>query len=232
MVVGSDEYDEFLRRACAGSELEWRKYRRRSARKRVLDRVRELGLEGLSEYLDRLRDDPAEAAALPDIMRVTVTRFFRERGRWDVLVEGILPELLAKDPRPTFRAWSAGCCGGEEPYTLALLWQERLKPRFPEVELEILATDIDGASLDRAARAVYERGSLREVPPGVVERWFLPVKGGFRLRPEAARLVTFRVHNLRTDPPPAAGVLDLALCRYLAFTYYKGRRRLAAAETL
>lgn len=220
-------FDEFLQAACPPLDLQWRKYRRRAARHRVEARLRDLGLDGFDGYLERLRCDPAEAAGLADRMRVTVSRFFRERQLWDGLSETVLPALLRERP-PTdpLRLWSVGCCGGEEPYTLALLWRERFAPR----PVDILATDIDAASLERARAALYDASSLREVPEAVRRRHFRRQDHCWRLDAAVAGQVRFGLHNLMTDPLPAG--IDLICCRYLAFTYYRGERRLLAARRL
>ena len=220
-------FDDFLKAACPPLDLEWRKYRRRTSRHRVEARLRELGLDGFAGYLERLRSDPSEAAGLADRMRVTVSRFFREQQLWEGLFQTVLPALLQERP-PTepLRLWSVGCCGGEEPYTLALLWRERFAPR----PVEILATDIDAASLERAKAAVYAVSSLREVPTVLRQHYFRRQDHCWCLDADIAGQVRFAVHNLMTDSLPAS--LDLVCCRYLAFTYYHGERRLLAAHRL
>lgn len=224
-------FDDFLRRACPPLDLEWRKYRRRAARHRIQARIRELGLPGYDAYLERLRADPQEAAALADRMRITVTRFFREHDRWQSLAGTVLPALLAaREPGNSLRAWSAGCAGGEEPYTLAILWLSEIEPRYPGRSLRILATDIDPPSLERAAAAVYPSGELREVPPEVRERFFRRRGALWSPAPEATGMVDFAFHNLCAEPPP--GSFDLVCCRYLPFTYFRGPRRLDAASRL
>jgi chemotaxis protein methyltransferase CheR len=220
-------FDEFLRTACPPLDLEWRKYRRRAARHRVEARLRELGLDSFADYLERLRTDSREAAELADRMRVTVSRFFRERQRWNDLSNVVLPALLVeKPPGDPLRLWSIGCCGGEEPYTLALLCREH----FPQRPVEILATDIDDTSLERARTAVYDASSLREVPAVLRQRHFRRQARRWRLDATISREVRFARHNLMLDPLPVD--LDLILCRYLVFTYYRGERRLAAAHRL
>jgi chemotaxis methyl-accepting protein methylase len=223
-------YDRFLQEACEPLDLAWRKYRRRSARHRVEQRLGELGLPDMAAYLERLRDDPTEAAGLADLMRVTVSRLFREEERWKALAERILPALLAARPAGLFRAWSVGCCGGEEPYSLALVWMESLEPRYPGSTIEITATDIDAASLERARLARYEAGSLRELPTELRSRWFAREGNLLRLDMRVTRLVRFERRNLMIDPVPAG--MDLVMCRYLAFTYYRGERLLAAVRRL
>jgi chemotaxis protein methyltransferase CheR len=240
-------YDEFLKEACPGLDMVWRKYRKRAARHRLDARLKELGMERYDQYLDLVRREPVEAAGLPDLMRVTMTRFFREQKAWQELTEEIFPLLMASKgdwlrskrslPVPvasptsvatTLRAWSAGCCGGEEPYSLALCWLNYLQPSHPEWSISITATDIDDASLDRARAGIYSIQSLREVPPELRTRWFRREDSLWRISPEATALVTLQKSNLLLDAPPQN--VDLVLCRYLAFTYYKGERLLAAVR--
>lgn len=224
-------FDDFLKQACPALDLDWRKYRRRAARHRVLQRMEELGLAGFEDYLERLASDPQEAAGLAERMVVTVSRFFREAWLWEILGGRVLPQLLAASSgRRELRAWSVGCAGGEEPYSLALLWRDRLKARYPRRWLAIVASDCDTASLQRARRACYSASSLREVPPRLLEKWFSVQGGGHRLSPRITRMVYFKNNDFMHEQAP--GYFDLVLARYLPFTYYRGERRLQAARRL
>jgi chemotaxis methyl-accepting protein methylase len=143
----------------------------------------------------------------------------------------VIPELIeGRPPGAPIRAWSVGCCNGEEPYSLAIVWLEHIQPRSPATRLEIVATDIDEAALERARRGVYADVSLRELAPDLRERWFARRGGMWRVDEPVRELVAFERSNLMTDPPPRD--IDLVLCRYLAFTYYEGERRRRAAERL
>ncbi len=223
------DFDGFLREACPPLDLQWRKYRRRSARHRVAARMRELGLEGFPSYLAFLRNHPEESAALADRMLVTVSRFFRERQCWQRLADDVLRQEITAGGGP-YRVWSAGCCGGEEPYTLAMLWRSLMESSPGGRALEITATDVDGASLERAAAGLYDPSSLREVPESLRGRFFHREGGSWRLDEGVIREVSLGEANLMTDPSP--GEQDLVLCRYLAFTYYRGERRMEAARRL
>ncbi|HKZ16206.1 MAG TPA: CheR family methyltransferase [Geobacteraceae bacterium] len=224
-------FDRFLRQICPLLGLEWRKYRRRAARHRVQRRMRELGVDDLDSYLDLLRTNSEEADGLADLMRVTVSRFFRDKSCWIKLAEEVLPRIIAENTRDsTLHVWSAGCCCGEEPYTVALVWLEYLQPLFPGHSIDILATDIDEAALERARKGTYAEGSLREVPVTIREKWFHRKGGMWLLDEKVMKLVRFEKRNVMTDSLPAE--IDLTLCRYLAFTYYRDRRRLEAAKRL
>ena len=224
-------FHEFLKSACPPLDLEWRKYRRREARHRVEARMAELGLADYAAYLARLRQDKDEAAGLAVRMRVGVSRFYREAERWELLHQRVLPELLraGAEDRP-LRFWSAGCCGGEEPYSLALVWLAFFRERHPGREVEILASDIDAVSLERARHGIYGHGSIREVPKDILHEYFDREGEQWRLQERVRAMVRFGRRDLVRDPLP--GNLDLVCCRYLVFTYYRGERRLAAARRL
>ena len=224
-------FDQFLKEACPPLDLEWRKYRRRAARHRVEKRMEELGLPDFAAYLERLRCDAAEAAGLAERMRITVSRFFRERERWETLCQIVLPKiLLEKEPDEALRIWSAGCCGGEEPYTLALLWLAHFHERHPGRPVEILGTDIDTVSLERARLGIYEPGSVREIPRSLLHRYFRRENRLWYLDERVKDMVRFAEWDLMHSPLPQG--IDLVCCRYLVFTYYRGRRRLEAARRL
>lgn len=224
-------FDEFLQQAARLEDLVWRKYRRPPARRAVEERMGELGLRGYDAYLDQLRRDPAELAGVADLMHITVTRFFRDGECWRVLGDEILPALLEeKGDRSALRAWSAGCCGGEEPYSLAMLWLDRTVRGPGAGTIEIVASDIDEASLQRARQGCYDKGSLREVPGKFIERFFTREGRRYCVLPPVTSLVRLERRNIMIDPLPAD--IDLILCRYLVFTYYSGARVRAAAERL
>ncbi len=225
------QFDSFLQRICPPLDLDWRKFRRRSARHRVLARMAELGLMRFEDYLDWLNHDADEAAGLAELMAVTVSRFFREAPFWKTLQDRVLPQLLASAAGSRcLRAWSVGCAGGEEPYSLALLWRNRLQPRYPRCRLTILASDSDASSLQRARQATYGASSLREIPRGLQGKWFAAHGNRLRLSPLVTQQVRFCHHDFMRDPPP--GTFDQVLARYLPFTYYRGTRRLQAARQL
>jgi chemotaxis protein methyltransferase CheR len=225
----SRAFDRFLRLACPGLDLEWRKYRRKGARKRVDARIRELGLAGYDEYLEHLRANPREAEGLAGLMLVTVSRFFRDRECWQELLHALSGPARAGAGR-VLKALSAGSCGGEEPYSLAIAWRTFLQTRYPDSALEITAIDLDEPSLARAREAFYTERTLREMDPDLRDRWFRPEGSMLLLDPEIRRMVRFRRADLMRDDP--GGPYDLVLCRYLFFTYFSGQRRLRAAERL
>jgi chemotaxis protein methyltransferase CheR len=250
----------FLQWALPRLGMRWEGFRkvRRQVGKRIGRRLRELGLDDLAAYGARLKADPAEWPRLDALCRVTISRFYRDRGVWDSLRARALPDLAREAQRRgdgLLRVWSCGCASGEEPYTVALAWHLEIAPVFSDLRPAILATDIDAALLARGRRAVFTASSIKELPAVWRETAFLPlpdraaaadtpraskesaaaspsVREGAPasrvLRRELRRGVHFVRHDLRHGSPGEN--FDFILCRNLAFTYFaENRQRLIAS---
>jgi chemotaxis protein methyltransferase CheR len=112
-----------------------------------------------------------------------------------------------------FRAWSAGCSSGEEPYTLAIILAEL----GLETRSAIVASDISAAALGRARAGEYSSWSLRGGSDPRAARWLHEDRGLLRVDPRLRSAITFLELNLAAAdlPDPAKGLsdLDLILCR-------------------
>lgn len=216
----------FLRWALPRMGLRWEGFRKPRGQvcKRIARRIAELGLDGTRAYRRRLERDPEEWSVLDDLCRVTISRFFRDRGVWAHLREHALPDLAAGVR--VLRALSAGCGSGEEPYSLSILWRSSLEERFPGVDLRVVATDAGQEVLERARAACYERGTLKEMEEAWIRRAFREEPSRRErgeeplcLRPEFREGIELRREDLRRTMPE--GPFDLVFCRNLAFTYFE-----------
>lgn len=186
--------------------------------RRLQAMLAEARLPTLNDFADWLESEPARLEAFTGHLTVHVSSFFRDAQAFHWLREDALPKLLATQATP-MRVWSAGCAGGAELYSLAMLLEElgALKGA------ELLGTDLDRASLNRAASAVYPPEELREINPERLARHFqaAPMSdrpghlGHHRVKDPLLRgACRWRVHNLLTDAPE--GSFDLILCRNVA----------------
>ena len=219
----SAECRAFLKQVLPAFGLRWAGYRKvhRTLCKRLVRRLRELGLADLEDYRHLLESDPQERAQFEAICRIPISRFFRDREVFDVLAREVLPELAqaARDEGRPIKVWSCGCASGEEPYSLAILWQAALGPAFPDVQLEIIATDADPVLLERARIGCYKPSSLCEVPPEMRDLAFVRRNGLLCIRERCRRMILFLLQDVRKAAP--AGKFDLVLCRNLVFTYFE-----------
>lgn len=178
---------------------------------RVSGRATERGFESLLDYYYFLRYDAAaeaELALLAEALVVNETYFFRELAPLKVLVEDIVPRLLARGSKP--RIWCAACSTGEEPLTLAMLLDEAGLLD----QVTIVASDLSARVLAHAQAGVYRRRSLRALPPGVVGRWLEGDEDGMRVAPHIKRAVTWQRINLVDEPRASElGPFDVIICR-------------------
>jgi chemotaxis protein methyltransferase CheR len=225
----------FLRWCLPQLGLRWPGYRkvRRLVAKRLNRRIAELGLADLAAYREHLSRDPAEWSQLHAICRIPISRFYRDRGVFDAIGQRILPNAAAnaiEGGDRTVHCWSAGCASGEEPYTISLIWQYQVAPRWPAAGLRILATDADETMIARAKTGCYARSSLKELPREWIERAFTVSGGLFCLASEFRRDVDFLLQDIRDAMPK--GPFDIILCRNLAFTYFESRLQLRILDEI
>lgn len=223
-----------LRWALPRLGLRWPGFRkvRGQVCKRIGRRINELGLASVAAYRAHLERVPEEWSEFDALCRITISRFYRDNAAFEYLGETVLPALAAAAAgrdNETLRCWSAGCGSGEEPYSLVLLWSFRLAHSFPDVSLEVVATDADGQLLERAARGCYSGRTLRELPSEWIRRAFVADNGNRCLHPVFRESVLFLRQDIRTAQPE--GPFDLVLCRNLVFTYFEPalQRRMLAA---
>jgi chemotaxis protein methyltransferase CheR len=214
----------FLQWALPGLQMRWPGFRkvRKQVWKRVVRRYKELGLEDQRAYRDYLEANPSEWSVLDGLCRISISRFYRDRGVFDYLKTEILPALgmsARRNGRGEVRCWSAGCASGEEAYTLAILWGFAVGPQLSGVSLRVLATDSDPHMLDRARQASYPASSLKDLPADWRAAAFTRSGELYQLKPEYREGIDFQQQDIRAEAP--LGVYDLVLCRHLAFTYFE-----------
>lgn len=213
----------FLQWALPQLRMRWDGFRkvRGQVKKRLARRLRELGLPDIEAYRDYLRRHAGEWHKLDALCRITISRFYRDKGVYAALSQQVLPTLAraARQRRDkTLRVWSAGCGGGEEPYTISILWHLELRDRYPDLQIDIVATDADPAMLARAREDHYAFPSVKDLPASARGQAFEHAHGAYRLKPAYRRDITFLEQDIRNEQ--ADGPFDLVLCRNLVFTYF------------
>lgn len=117
------------------------------------------------------RETPAQREALISQFTVGETYFFREMPGFVPAAERIFGERLAASLASgggPVRVWCAGCCTGEEPYSVAIFLARLLGARA-EGRVSVIGTDVNPRFLARAVRGIYRNWSFRNTPEWVVE---------------------------------------------------------------
>lgn len=183
---------------------------------RLAKRLRALGLRSFREYCALIEgvDGVDERQAMTAALTTNVTRFFREPHHFDHLRDRVMPKLAERARAGgRVRLWSAACSNGQEPYSMALTVLSVL-PEAADLDVRILATDIDPNMVAEGAEGTYSEELLEQAPATLWRRHFERASERGRWTAGAAlrRLVAFRELNLIGDWP-MRGRFDAVFCR-------------------
>jgi chemotaxis protein methyltransferase WspC len=184
-------------------------------------RRRALDLPDLAATTRRVQQDAEEFAALVDDVVVPETWFFRGGALFDELAARAGQHI--RNGR-VFRALSAPCSSGEEPYSLAIALHQA---GLPKSSWSIDGIDLSRRALDRANRAIYASLSFRQTAPALRQKYFRQVSDGWELQAPMLGSVRFQQGNVITPWFMAdEKAYDLVLCRNLVIYLLPAARRL------
>lgn len=188
-----------------------------SLRISLVARATRLHYSDYRDYFRYLSEHEDEFKELMNLVTINETSFFRFPAQFDALRDIIVPEIVHGRPHGAtaqFRAWSAGCSTGEEPYTIAITLLDSCLPGLGQ-RVEVMGTDVSTKALEAARRAVYPPRDVENLDRAVVNRWFERVEGGYRPIKAVRDVCTFSYHNLIKEPYPLALMSgwDVIFCR-------------------
>lgn len=191
---------------------------------RLSRRLRHVGAKNFGDYLDivEAREDQAETREFISLLTTNMTSFFREPHHFELFRNEIFPPLhnrLLKGGR--VRIWSAGCSFGNEPYSIAMICRSAMEDRN-NLDLKILATDIDAKALQVARAATYQYHDVESIPENLSDKFLVPMdsRQGFNIRSDVKSMITFRELNIQEEWP-MQGRFDVIFCRNMLIYFDK-----------
>lgn len=169
---------------------------------RLAKRLQMLRLERFEEYLEYLkfgRTREEEKKFLCEAITINETYFFRNEPQFEVMEKALIPDIVRRkgtNRSSKLRIWSAASSSGEEAYTIAMIFLDKIKPQYPWVELEVIGTDINSSVLETAQRGIYREYSVRNMPKYYLEKYCVATEEGFAVNEKVRRLVRFEHLNL------------------------------------
>ncbi|MGB3135267.1 MAG: chemotaxis protein CheB [Nodosilinea sp.] len=196
----------------AASRVDFSQYKPTTLKRRILRRMALHRLEEFDRYYQYLRENPAEVQALYQEILISVTGFFRDAGAFECLKQQVFPALLRDRAADLpLRFWVAGCSTGEEAYSIAMCLMEFLAHHPYKPPIQIFATDVSEAAIEVARTGIYLPTKVVDVSADRLQRFFVPVEGGYQINKPVRELCVFARQNLIGDPPFSR--LDLISCR-------------------
>ncbi|MGH7991310.1 MAG: chemotaxis protein CheB, partial [Limisphaerales bacterium] len=149
---------------------------RRVTRRMVLNK-----LNTLQEYAVFLKGNAKELDALYSDVLISVTNFFRNPEAFEALKRKVFPKLLQNRRDDPVRVWTLGCSTGQEAYSIAMAYVEAVEnvPRAPK--LQVFATDLNEALLEKARHGLYAKTLEQDVSEARLRRFFVEELGGYRI---------------------------------------------------
>ena len=170
LVINLEETNELIKILDAKSGLELHNYKNHFFQKRVTKRIKNLNLESIRQYIDYIESNPNEANLFLEKFTVNYSHFFRNYEIYDKLGEYIQTH---KDCQRGFiRVWSAACASGEEPYSVAIFFEDFKKKHNYSFDYEIFASDIDQKALNVAKKGIYNDYALYNIPENYKSTFF------------------------------------------------------------
>lgn len=188
-------------------------YKDEQMRRRLDSWLARSGCASWDDYFARLKKEPAELTKFRDYLTINVTEFFRDFDRWKSVNDTILPNLLKESLGMRalgsgVRIWSAGCSIGAEPFSFAMLLDELA----PQRKHYIWATDLDRGALTKAqAGGPFTTEEMQNVTAKQKETFFRPGGPPYYVSSNIIRKITFKEHNLLSDPTESD--FDMVVCR-------------------
>jgi len=188
---------------------------------RLAKRLRALGLASFKDYcaLVATREGIDERQRMLAALTTNVTRFFREPHHFDHLRQE-LQGGLAQRARAggKVRIWSAACSSGQEAYSIAMTVLSVL-PEAGDLDVRILATDIDPNVVAEARTGVYAESLLPGVSDEHRRRWVHDLGAGrVEMADQLKALISFKELNLIGEWP-MKGRFDAIFCRNVAIYF-------------
>lgn len=193
------KFRDFIYQICGISFTENKKYLLEG---RIAKRLEAHNLSSFDEYyriLTSVHQNNDELTSLFEAVTINETYFFRNPPQFEALEQVILPEIIAArqaNPTKKLRIWSAASSSGEEPYTIAMLIVDKIKPLFPAFQFEVIGSDISAGVLEKARSGVYKEYAVRNMPAHYLNKFFSREGDRFILAPEIRNMVRYISINL------------------------------------
>ncbi|SFR58902.1 chemotaxis protein CheB [Thiomicrospira sp. ALE5] len=186
-------------------------YKLKTIQRRIARRMAVHKLVVLEDYLTLLSSSITEVESLFKDLLISVTDFFRDSEAFADL-EFVINQLVDNcEEGGHIRVWVPGCAGGEEPYSISILFHQSRQKYKKHVNFQIFATDIDENALSSARKGQFTVTQVKNLDPELLKQYFVEKDGIYSIYKSIRDQVVFARQNLVMDPPFSR--LDLISCR-------------------
>lgn len=187
------DFEQFYNWVEKNLKLDLHSYKEKQLQRRINTIMQRSGAASLQEYSDLITRDSTVRQDFFDYITINVTDFFRNENLFEefekILIEELYPEF------GSLKIWSAACSIGSEPYSLAMIMENKKIP----LSGKILATDIDDKVLERAREGIYTANEIKNLPKQMKNQYSTKKRNTYHLKPVIKDSVRFSKHDLLVD---------------------------------
>mgnify|MGYP006281511153 CR=1 FL=1 len=170
ITVNPDIYKRIIEELEIRTNLKFKYYQKNYVIKRIKSRIKSRDLPSDKAYYNYLKTHPKEIDHFLDNFTITYSYFFRNYRVFEDLLELIEDRGLLEQNK--VRIWSCPCASGEEPYSLAILFEEVKEQNNKFPTYEIVASDINSNAIADAKIGIYGTHALSDTSKGFKNKYF------------------------------------------------------------
>lgn len=191
---------------------DFREYALSSLKRRVRKALHDQEVRTISALQEKILHDEGAMRRFLDVLTVDATGMFRDPGFYATFRARVVPPLKGE---PLIRLWHAGCAGGEEVYSMAiLLHEEGLLDRAL-----LYATDLNPGLLEKGKEGIYPLAAMQAHTRNYIEgggrrsfsEYYTARYERVRLEPWLKAKIVWAQHNLVSDA--SFNEFHVILCR-------------------
>lgn len=210
------------------SGIDINNYRREFVFRCLSNRIYRMGLASVAEYIEFLDEVKEEVMNFCQALSVYHSEFVRDPVKYQVIKDVIIPEVVmnnmrraglasaggVKTDKARLKIWCAGCAGGEEPYSMAMVISDLLGKDAANWSVSIIATDINEGLLEKARKGIYSRDELKRkgLPTAYIQQYFDDAGGDeLSIKENIRQMIRFEKGDLTACRPNKG--MDIIMCR-------------------
>lgn len=213
----------------------------------INERIKSVGCDNFNEYFEYLQSGfggRIERCLLVEKLVVNETSFFRHLPSYDFselafsLFLDSSAELDYNDKNrsaPCFDVWSLGCSTGEEPYSLAMMFEGLLEEQTDigaaasgvniSPKYSIVATDISYDAIKKARAGIFNNNKLGSLHDKQLDRYFEAHDAGHqKIKAELKERICFSQSNVVDIDTMPVVLMDLVFTQNMLVYFRKPQR--------
>jgi chemotaxis methyl-accepting protein methylase len=193
--------------------VDFARYKQETLIRRINARMAYLNLNSADQYIEYCTNHSDEIQSLQQTFLVSTSHFFRDPASF-IALEPMLSALVNnKTSADSIRILVPACAGGEECYSLAIMFCEIFDRGQNNPSLNIMGYDLNLKAIRNAQEALYLPSALKQMDSVLLDKYFTKEGEGYRVKNILRNYCRF--HQSDIFNMPVVNDCDMISCRNL-----------------